>query len=122
MLAGYVGAEPNIVVGKNDFKVVRISIGTSTFRNKQTVTDWHNVEAFGSAANYIEKYVKKGDYVVVSGFLTMSKFKGKDGSDRNYYNVKVSTVEKPRVRSSSDDNPGEEYEMEQGKPVDDMPY
>ena len=120
ILAGYVGTEPKVVVGKSDFKIARVSIGTTTYRGGKSVTDWHNVEAFGSAANYIERYVNKGDYVVVTGFLSMSTFK-KDGVDKHYYNVKVSAIEKPRVKDVESD-PGEDYESDIGKTEVDMPY
>ncbi len=100
ILAGYVGSEPN-VYSKNDFKVAKFSIGTSAYRNKQKVTDWHNVESFGSSATYVENYIHKGDYVVVSGFLTTTTFKTKDGTEMKVYGVKVSSVEKPRVNEEA---------------------
>jgi len=121
-LSGYVGTEPNIVVGKSNFKVARLSIGTTTYRNKQQVTDWHNVEAFGTAASYIEKYVKKGDYVVVTGFLSTKVYKGKDGTDKHAYNVTVSSIEKPRVKDHVESETKYEPGNNTNKSEDDMPY
>lgn len=128
ILAGYVGSEP-MVYTKNDFKVAKFSVGTQSYRNKQQVTDWHNLESFGSSATYIEKYVHKGDYVVVSGFLTTTTFKTKDGTEMKVYGVKVSSVEKPRVKDTemhpeprSDEQPESPREVQGGKYDDDLPY
>lgn len=128
ILAGYVGNEPNVYT-KNDFKVAKFSVGTQSYRNKQQVTDWHNLESFGSSATYIEKYVHKGDYVVVSGFLTTTTFKTKDGTEMKVYGVKVSSVEKPRVKDTdmhpeprSEEQPEPPREAQGGKYDDDLPY
>jgi single-strand DNA-binding protein len=91
-LSGFIGGDPKIVK-KENFSVARLSIATKSYRNKENVTDWHEVEAFNQNADYIEKYLHKGDFVVISGYLTTTAFTDKSGQERKTYGVKLVTIE-----------------------------
>ena len=45
------------------------------------------------ATFYIEKYIKKGDFVVISGYLTTTAFTDKSGQERKTYGIKVVSIE-----------------------------
>jgi single-strand DNA-binding protein len=69
---GRLGKEPEIkMVGEN--KVASFSVATSEkHKDKATgeikeETEWHNVVIWGKVAEVVEKYVKKGDLIYVSG-------------------------------------------------------
>ena len=65
---GRVGKDPEIRVTQNS-KVASFSIATSEYggKDKEKVTEWHNVVIWGKLADVVEKYVKKGDLLFVSG-------------------------------------------------------
>lgn len=122
ILSGFVGSDPK-VYNHNGLKIAKVSIGTKGYRQKQEVLDWHNVEIFGDKADFVEKYMKKGDAIVVEGFLSTSSFTGKDGTQKSIYSVKVTTVEKPRITLVADEKPADNNSSYQSKVYeDDIPY
>lgn len=48
----------------------------------QEETEWHSIVAFGSTADIVAKYVKKGDLVYVNGRLRTRKYTDKQGVER----------------------------------------
>jgi len=87
-LIGNVGVNPESKTFESGKKVVRFSLATNdTYKNqggeKVTNTDWHNIEAWGNTAAIIEKHVKKGDQLVVTGKITYNKYEDKDGNKRS---------------------------------------
>lgn len=122
-LAGYVGSEPKVYDNKT-YKSVRLSVCTVGYRAKKEVTDWHNVEAYNNNASYIEKYIFKGDYVVISGYLSITEYKGNDGNEKKVYSVKVSSIEKPRIKEKETGQKpaSENYNREYNFTDDDLPY
>nr|MBP8689032.1 single-stranded DNA-binding protein [Patescibacteria group bacterium] len=55
----------------------------------KTETCYHNMIAWDSVAETIEKYVKKGDALGISGRLNNKSVKQEDGSYKNYSQVVV---------------------------------
>ena len=45
-------------------------------------TQWHTAVVNGATADFVEKYVGKGDLVHVTGEMKYRKYTGKDGADR----------------------------------------
>ena len=84
ILVGHLGQDPDIT-GTGDRKVVRLSVATSeSWRDKTTgerkeQTDWHRCVVFDKhAAEFAEKYLKKGMKVYVEGKQKTRKYE-KDG-------------------------------------------
>lgn len=100
ILSGYVGSDPKFF-NSGDNKIARVSIATKRYANKKEVSDWHNVELFGGLAEYVNKYVKKGDYIVIGGFLSTSNFKTKSGEERSVYSVKATSIDKARITTNA---------------------
>ena len=88
------------------------------FVNNKEQIEWHNVEAFGKNADFIESYVFKGDFILIQGFLSTASFKDKSGAERKTYSVKVSTINKPK---SGDAKPSGNTQQYHGN-EDDIPY
>lgn len=96
-LFGNVGNEPEIKNLENGKKVASFSIATSESYKKDgdekvTNTEWHNLVAWGKTAELIEKYIKKGSEIGVSGKLTYNKWEDKDGNKRSRAEIIVNEI------------------------------
>lgn len=86
-LLGNLGNEPEIITLESGKKLAKFSIATNeTYRNakgeKVTDTQWHNVIAWNKTAEIIEKYLQKGNEVMVEGKLTSRSYENKEGEKR----------------------------------------
>lgn len=82
-ILGYVG----YVNDKKEInkKLTLIEFSLSVIRkdkNNEQITDWWNCVAAGSTANYVEKYIAKGDLINVHGNIYLNSFKTKDGIEK----------------------------------------
>ena len=74
-LIGNLGMNPE-AKNINDTVKATFTLATNTvYRdsdgNKKTMTDWHNIVAWGGLAQTIEQYVKKGDKIAVLEAMKM---------------------------------------------------
>ncbi|MFY0628965.1 MAG: single-stranded DNA-binding protein [Flavobacteriaceae bacterium] len=86
-LIGNLGTEPEIITLDSGKKLAKFSIATNeTYKNaegeKVTDTQWHNVVAWNKTAEIIEKYVQKGNEIVVDGKLTSRSYETKEGEKK----------------------------------------
>ena len=86
-LIGNLGTEPEIITLESGKKLAKFSIATNeTYKNakgdKVTDTQWHNVVAWNKTAEIIEKYVQKGNEIIVEGKLTSRSYETKEGDKR----------------------------------------
>lgn len=89
LIIGNVGKDPEVRTLDNGTKVVQFSVATSTGGYKRQdgtevaeVTQWHSIVAWRNLAEIAERYVRKGDKVVVQGQINYRKYTAKDGSER----------------------------------------
>jgi single-strand DNA-binding protein len=73
-LIGHLGKDPEIKVFGDNKKRARFSIATTdSYKNqkgdKVQETQWHNVVIWGGLADVVEKYLKKGQEIVLEGRL-----------------------------------------------------
>jgi|TARA_B110000977_G_scaffold177244_1_gene233566 single-strand DNA-binding protein len=85
-LIGHLGLDPE-AKQINDTVKTTFTLATNTVYkdvegNKKTLTDWHNIIAWGGLAQTMESYLKKGDKIGVSGRLVTRSYEGDDGSKR----------------------------------------
>jgi single-strand DNA-binding protein len=77
-------------------QVTSFSIATTNVSNrngeKKESTEWHNCVAFGRTAEIAGQYVKKGTQVLIEGSLRTSKYKDKEGNDRQSTNIVVAQL------------------------------
>lgn len=88
LLAGNVGKEPEVRTLDGGIKVATFSIATSTGGyKKQDGTDvpektqWHSIVAWRNLAEIAEKYVHKGDKIIIMGTIQYREYE-KDGIKR----------------------------------------
>lgn len=84
---GRLGADPEVrhLPSGDMVANIRIAVG-SQWKNKQgekqEATEWVPIVFFGKLAEVVEKYLKKGAKVYVSGRFKTRKYQAQDGSDR----------------------------------------
>ena len=94
ILIGNLGKNPELRnTGKTS--VTNFSVATSeTYKDgdgkQQKRTEWHNVAAFGTLAETVAKYLKKGSKVFVEGSLRTRKWE-KDGV--THYSTEIIAAE-----------------------------
>jgi single-strand DNA-binding protein len=84
---GNLGADPDIRHLSNGTKMAKFSIAvTETYTNQQgekvSNTEWISVVSFSKLSDVIEKYVKKGDKLFVSGKWMTNKWVDEVGNNR----------------------------------------
>jgi single-strand DNA-binding protein len=89
IIVGNLGRDPESKSFQNGGKVVNLRIATSeTWKDKMSgerkeKTEWHSVAIFQeAAANFAEKYLRKGSKVYVEGQLETRKWQDQSGGDK----------------------------------------
>ena len=115
ILAGRLGQDPTIRQA-GETKVCNVSLATSEKRkNKEEVTEWHNLVFWGPAAEVMQKYAQKGTLMYVEGRQQSRTYTGSDGIKKHTTENVVSSFEflagykKPHTggRDFRDDEPVE---------------
>lgn len=125
ILVGNLGRDPEVRATANS-KLANITIATSDrWNNKQTgqreeKTEWHKLVAFGTTAEVIEKYLRKGSKVYVEGKLTTRKWQDKDGQER--YTTEIVVDALTMLDSKSDGEAREPVASAPKKLSDDLPF
>ena len=91
-LIGRLGKDPEIRFTKDNKPIANFSVATSEKWKDQSgqmqeKTTWHNVVVFGGLADIVQKYLKKGSNVYLSGKLNTEKYTDKNGVEK--YATKV---------------------------------
>lgn len=87
-LIGHLGKDPEVKELSNGSKVGNFTIATSRnykdkLGQKQTETEWHSCVAWGDGlCSVIEKYVRKGMLVYVSGRICTRQWENKAGEKK----------------------------------------
>ena len=89
ILIGNLGRDPESKSFQNGGKVVNLRIATSeNWKDKASgerreKTEWHSVAIFNeNAANFAERYLRKGSKVYIEGQLETRKWQDQSGADR----------------------------------------
>ena len=94
-LIGNLGQDPEVRILNSGRKVATVSIATADHVKNDDGefhqrTQWHNLVAWGPKAEYLEKYLRKGNMTGLRGKLTHRTFEGKDGTQRKRTEIVVS--------------------------------
>jgi single-strand DNA-binding protein len=86
-LIGNLGNNPEIITLESGKKLAKFSIATNeSYKNakgeKVQNTEWHNVVAWNTTAEIVEKYLEKGKEIAIEGKLTSRSYDDKDGVKR----------------------------------------
>ena len=86
MLIGNVGAEPEVRYVEQGVAVGSLRLATTergyTLQNGTQVperTEWHNVVVWRKQAEFVEKYVHKGDKLYIEGQLRTRNYDDRNG-------------------------------------------
>ncbi|MEM9821795.1 MAG: single-stranded DNA-binding protein [Bacteroidota bacterium] len=93
-LIGHLGKNPEVKQLEEGKMVAKVSIATTdVYKNgkgeKVIETQWHNLIGWGRIAERMEKYLNKGNEVVIQGKLTHRTYEDKEGITRNYSEVVI---------------------------------
>ena len=97
IILGRCGKDPEVrMAGQN--KVATFSVATGgkyTTKDGREVDDtaWHNIVAWRTSAEIVEKYIKKGSQVFIEGHISYRKYADKDGVERNITDIVVDKIE-----------------------------
>ena len=102
-LIGHVGHDPEVKPFDNGGSIVKFSFATSREwkgkdGEKREETCWHNIEVNSGKGpgDFVEKYVRKGDYLRIVGRIKNRKYE-QDGETKYYSSVVI-----PPYRGSVD--------------------
>ena len=100
MLIGNVGREPDVRYVEQGVALSSFPLATTergrTLPNGTQVperTEWHNIGAWRRPAEYIEKFVHKGDKIYVEGQLRTRNYDDRNGVTRYVTEVWIDRVE-----------------------------
>ena len=143
-LLGRVGSDPEVKTFDWG-KVAKFSLATSETRKKNnekvTETTWHNIVFFGASCDVLEKYVHKGDQILVEGKIVVRSYEkqgtthwateivcdsfefcGSPKGDKEPPRAKDEWKGKKEVKSMSDINDLPGHVQEQQDQLSDLPF
>lgn len=95
-LIGRIGIEPVVRTFENGMKLAKFSLATNeTIREvngKKTLTQWHQIIAWGKKAELIEKFIKKGQMIAVDGKLVNRNYTDVGGVLRHRTEIQVNEI------------------------------
>ena len=97
IILGRCGKDPEVrMAGQN--KVATFSVATGgKYKTKEgrevDDTAWHNIVAWRTSADIVEKYIKKGSQVFIEGHISYRKYADKEGVERNITDIVVDKIE-----------------------------
>lgn len=100
-IAGYLANDPLTLSTSTGSPGARINIAAKDLRNNNE-TYFISCIAWQQQANFILTYLKKGDFVVIDGRITVRKYTSKEGKIVSSTDVVVDTI---RSANSSKTNP-----------------
>ena len=118
--SGRLVADTEIKLTQSGKEVVRFTLAVRRPHVKD-VTDFINFEAWGSVAQYINKYTRKGSVLFVEGYYKIDKYQDKNGNTRYAHTIVVESAESPRTNESGGGSPitlpNESFNTEQNRGV-----
>lgn len=98
-LIGNLGKDPEMTTLEKGKKITRATIATnesykSSNGEKVTETQWHNLVAWDAKAEFMEKYLKKGNEVIIKGRISNRSYEDKSGVTKYISEIIVSEIVK----------------------------
>jgi single-strand DNA-binding protein len=130
-IMGNVGKDPEIshTAGATPLTVAKFTVAVSVSKD---VTDWHNVKVIGKQAEFVEKHIRKGFTVAVTGAQRNERYTNKDGQPATAYYVMADRVHIAKWAEAKEEAPKQEAPKPATKPApapvvnteaeDDLPF
>lgn len=111
ILMGRLTRDPDVRYSQTDsnMAIARFSLAVDRRYKKQgdTVTaDFFNCTAFGKQGEFVEKYLKKGTKIVVTGRIQNDNYTNKDGQKVYSVQIMVEEIEFAESKASAQSNEG----------------
>ena len=111
ILMGRLTRDPEVRYSQTDssMAIARFSLAVDRRHKKQgdeVTADFFNCTAFGKQAEFVEKYLKKGTKVVVTGRIQNDNYTNKDG--QKVYSVQIIVEEMEFAESKANAGQGEQ--------------
>ena len=106
-IMGFLGKDPVIRATQTGRAMANMSVAvnrtyTDARGNRQELTDWVEVVAWGNLAEEVYNHLKKGSYVYIEGRYSTGSYIGKDGTRKYSTKVMANVVALPlRTRLAS---------------------
>lgn len=106
VLTGRLTADPELKTTASGISVTTFSIAVDRrYRSgEEKQTDFINIVAWRSSAEFITKYFKKGSLIGIEGSIQTRKYQDKNGNNRTAFEVVANNVQ--FVESKRDSAPG----------------
>lgn len=115
ILMGRLTRDPEVRYSQGDspLSIGRFSIAVDRRfkRNGETETDFFNCTAFGKQAEFVERYLKQGTKVLVTGRIQNDNYTNKDG--QKVYSVQIITEEIEFAESKAAAGNNSDYQVVQ---------
>jgi len=131
-LIGNLGADPEVKYTTEGRAVCNFSIATTeTYKDKdgekQDLTEWHRIVAFGRLAEICGEYLKKGSQAYLSGRIQTREYTDSKKGDRRWSTSIVAQTIQFLGKNGKRRQPGpdpEQYDEPKGRPApdDDIPF
>ena len=133
-IVGRLGKDPELRTTQSGKSVTSFSLAVQRPRKNQSgeyESDWLDVQAWGTTAEFICKYFQQGQMMAVSGRIQVRTYKDRDGNNRKAVEIVAQDVSfcesrkreepiKQPSSSSRDAEPLKEYEQQAMLPPDDF--
>lgn len=94
ILLGNVGSDPDMRVTAGGTRIARVSLATNRKVKGEDRTEWHRLTFFWDRlVDVVEKYVSKGDKLMVVGRIEYSTSEQPDGTKRYWTDIVVDELE-----------------------------
>jgi hypothetical protein len=108
---GRLTRDPEVRYSQSDssMAIARFSLAVDRRFKKQgdeVTADFFNCTAFGKQAEFVEKYLKKGTKIVVTGRIQNDNYTNKDGQKVYSVQIMVEEIEFAESKASSQSNAG----------------
>lgn len=109
---GRLTGDPELKHTANDLAFTRFSIAVDRIgKSAEKQTDFFNVVAWGSNAEFICKYFKKGSLIIIEARMQTGSYEGKDGIKRQTFDLVVNRVHfaGPKSQEDSSSEPSTDF-------------
>ena len=107
ILIGHLTADPELKNTPNGVSVASFSIGVTrryTKQGEQPTTDFINIVAWRTTAEFISKYFKKGQAICICGSIQTRSYTAQDGTKRYATEVVADEATFVERKASTNDN------------------
>jgi len=131
LIAGHLGADPEVKYTQSGKAVATLSVATSQSwkdkdGNQHEKTEWHRVVLWGKLAEQFGRNVTKGDQVWVRGMLETRSWDDKDGVKRYTTEIKAwqasAAPKLPQEQTQASQEQTQDQAQEQAPPESELPF